>query len=110
MRECCRQVEAEVASKSRNKIHQTWGPPISGALYIHIHAGHVCYMAQGIIGCNNVTTEGGGGRLFGQASRGCWSDGWRLHVSEKRIVYPFIGEERWCLTYYVYNWRYIKLY
>ena len=34
MRECCRQVEAEVVSKSRNKIHQTWGPPINGALYI----------------------------------------------------------------------------
>ena len=31
--ECCRQVEAEVVSKSRNKIPQTWGPPISGALY-----------------------------------------------------------------------------
>ena len=34
MCECCRQVEAEVVSKSRNKIHQTWGPPINGALYI----------------------------------------------------------------------------
>ena len=33
LRECCRQVEAEVVSKSRNKIHQTQGPPISGALY-----------------------------------------------------------------------------
>ena len=27
MRECCRQVEAEVVSKSRNKIHQTQGEP-----------------------------------------------------------------------------------
>ena len=26
LRECCRQVEAEEVSKSRNKIHQTWGP------------------------------------------------------------------------------------
>ena len=34
MRECCRQVEAEVVSESKNKIHQTWGPPISGALYL----------------------------------------------------------------------------
>ena len=33
MCESCRQVEAEVLSKSKNKIHQTWGPPISGALY-----------------------------------------------------------------------------
>ena len=33
MRECCRQVEAEVLSNSRNKIHQTWGLPYSGALY-----------------------------------------------------------------------------
>ena len=33
MRECCRQVQVEVVSKSRNKSHQTWGPPISGALY-----------------------------------------------------------------------------
>ena len=36
MRVCCRQVEAEVVSKSKNKIHQTWGPPISGALYFTI--------------------------------------------------------------------------
>ena len=36
MCECCRQVEAEVVSKSRNKIHQTWGPPFSRALYICI--------------------------------------------------------------------------
>ena len=34
MREFCRQVEAEVVSKSKNKIHETWGPPISGALYM----------------------------------------------------------------------------
>ena len=33
MRECCRQAEAEVARKSKNKIHKTLGPPISGALY-----------------------------------------------------------------------------
>ena len=37
MRECCRQVEAEVVSMSRNKIHQTWGSPISGALYMERH-------------------------------------------------------------------------
>ena len=34
MRECCRQVEAEVVSRSKNKIHETWGPPTGGALYI----------------------------------------------------------------------------
>ena len=34
MRECCRQVEAVSVSKSKNKIHETWGPPISGTLYI----------------------------------------------------------------------------
>ena len=34
MRECCRQSQAEVASNSSNKIHQTWGPPFSRALYI----------------------------------------------------------------------------
>ena len=33
MRECCRQVEVELVSKNSNKIHETWGPPISGALY-----------------------------------------------------------------------------
>ena len=31
--ECCRQSQAEVISKSRNKIHQTWGPPFTQALY-----------------------------------------------------------------------------
>ena len=36
MHECCRQVEAEVVSNSRNKIHQTWGPPFSQALYVQI--------------------------------------------------------------------------
>ena len=34
LRECCRQGQAEVVSDSRNKIHQTWGPPFSRALYI----------------------------------------------------------------------------
>ena len=29
-------VEAEVVSKSKNKIHETWAPPISGALYIYV--------------------------------------------------------------------------
>ena len=29
LRECCRQSQAEVVSKSSNKIHQTWGPPFS---------------------------------------------------------------------------------
>ena len=29
LRECCRQVEAEVVSNSRNRIHQTWGLPFS---------------------------------------------------------------------------------
>ena len=29
LRECCKQSQAEVVSKSRNKIHQTWGPPFS---------------------------------------------------------------------------------
>ena len=33
LRECCQQVETEVVSNSRNKIHQTWGPPYIGALY-----------------------------------------------------------------------------
>ena len=31
--ECCRQVEAKEVSNSRNKIHQTWERPYSGALY-----------------------------------------------------------------------------
>ena len=32
LRECCRQSQAEVLSKSSNKIHQTWGPSFSRAL------------------------------------------------------------------------------
>ena len=32
-RECFRQVQAEVVSKSSNKFHQTWGPPFSPVLY-----------------------------------------------------------------------------
>ena len=31
--ECCRESQAEVANKHSNKIHQTWGPPFSQALY-----------------------------------------------------------------------------
>ena len=34
LRECCGQVEAEVVSNCRNKIHQTWERPWSQALYI----------------------------------------------------------------------------
>ena len=33
MRECCRKIQAEVVSNSRNKIHQTWGPLFSPPLY-----------------------------------------------------------------------------
>ena len=33
LRECFRQRQAEVVSNTRNKIHQTWGPPFSRALY-----------------------------------------------------------------------------
>ena len=32
LRECCKLSQAEVVSKSRNKIHQTWGPLFSRAL------------------------------------------------------------------------------
>ena len=39
MRECCRQSQAEVVSNSRNKIHQTWGPPFSRALYFPARVG-----------------------------------------------------------------------
>ena len=35
LRECCRQVEAEEVSNSRNKIHQTWGPQFCRPLYCH---------------------------------------------------------------------------
>ena len=31
LRDCSRQVEAEVASNSSDKVHQTWGPPLSRA-------------------------------------------------------------------------------
>ena len=34
MRECCRQVEAEEVSNSRNKIHQTTYKPFSESLYV----------------------------------------------------------------------------
>ena len=37
MREYCRQGKAEVASNSRNKIHQTWAPSFSRALYTPRH-------------------------------------------------------------------------
>ena len=37
LRECCRQVEPEVVRKSKNKIHKTWGQPISGALYSYFN-------------------------------------------------------------------------
>ena len=33
LRECCRQSQAEITSKSINKSHQTWGTPFSRALY-----------------------------------------------------------------------------
>ena len=34
LRECCRQTQAEVVSKSTNKIHEILGPPFSLALYV----------------------------------------------------------------------------
>ena len=34
---CCRQVQTEVVSNSRNKIYQTWPKPFSGVLYMWYH-------------------------------------------------------------------------
>ena len=34
LRECGRQVETEVVSNSRNKVHQTWDRPYSTGLYV----------------------------------------------------------------------------
>ena len=34
LREFCRQAQAEEVNNNRNNIHQTWGPPLSRALYI----------------------------------------------------------------------------
>ena len=36
LRECCRQVEAEEVSNSRNKIHQTWEWPYRDSMYLFI--------------------------------------------------------------------------
>ena len=53
MRECCRQSQAEVVSKSRNTTHQTWGPRFSRTLYVQaipLHAHrvylHACARAR----------------------------------------------------------------
>ena len=40
LRECCRQVEAEEVSNSRNKIHQTWEWPYRDSLYT-VCGGHL---------------------------------------------------------------------
>ena len=37
LRECCRQVEAQKVSNSRNKIHQTWERPYRNFLYSKSH-------------------------------------------------------------------------
>ena len=37
LQECCRQVETELVSNSRNKIHQTWRRPYSPALNFQEH-------------------------------------------------------------------------
>ena len=34
LRECYRQLGAEVVRNSSNKLNQTWGPPFSRALYV----------------------------------------------------------------------------
>ena len=41
MREYYRQGQAEVVSISRNQNHQTYGPPFSRALYIHVCNGGI---------------------------------------------------------------------
>ena len=39
LRECYRQLGAEVVSNSSNKLNQTWGPPFRRALYVRAHSG-----------------------------------------------------------------------
>ena len=46
-RECCVQVESEVVSNSRNKIHPTMERPYRGALHTTIYS---------VLGCKDATT------------------------------------------------------
>ena len=49
MRESCRQSKAEMVSKINNKIHQTWGPPFSRALYTTNYYSRLnCYSAADV--------------------------------------------------------------
>ena len=58
LRECCRQVEAEVLSNSRNKIHQTWCLPYTRALYNSFDNGQYIFSVhESILGVYD-TTEG----------------------------------------------------
>ena len=55
LRECRRQGQTEVVSKSSNKIHQTWGPPFSQALYTQNDTGHsvvACLQEQELATCS----------------------------------------------------------
>ena len=46
LRECCRQVEADMVSNTRNNIHQTWERPYSGALYILWSGWSLCILRR----------------------------------------------------------------
>ena len=59
LQECCRQVEAEVVSNGRNKVHQTWERPCSQALYIFllsVRGSYILFLSSGewcIIKCRS---------------------------------------------------------
>ena len=47
--ECCKQSQAEVVNNSRNKIHQTWGPPFRRALYYWLIEGKLTPNSENVI-------------------------------------------------------------
>ena len=64
LRECCRQVEAELADCSRNKIYQTWKRPYSGVSPVDclLGLGHIFSLREE---CDVVESDDAGDLLSG---------------------------------------------
>ena len=107
MRDCCRQSQAEVVSKSSNKIHATWGPPFSRALYIKAQRATVTYdrpaSEQG--GVSPLDWHSFRSRISGSFPRKCHliSLSQRHHRSLPLTLMCILSERRLCESRLLYH-------
>ena len=97
MREYCRQSQAQVVSKSNNKIHKTWGQPLAepaiwGTSLLTMGVGLPAEWQLSVMGSPSATmrSEGCSRMTGGEWDCECGSSGW----TDNRFELPKSSEKR----------------